>query len=129
MILGGGRAGYESRDVRADFRHNVQRTDFPLGDESRLVNASLPAKRSAGPWRDLFDLRGALSAVGRFLRGARAVAVDIPTREMPWCRVSVLTPPQYHSARTTSVRYRTELHREPAHTDCGYLGLMDAELE
>lgn len=81
---------YELRDARNDFRHNVQRTDLPVGVESRVVNASLPANRSAEPWRDLFDFRGAPSAVRRFLREARAADATLPTREVPWRRVSVV---------------------------------------
>ena len=61
---------YESRAVRDDFRHNVHRTDLPVGVQSVVVSGILPANRAAAACPDCFDLRGPPLAVTRFLRGA-----------------------------------------------------------
>jgi hypothetical protein len=64
---------YEFRGVRADFRHNVQRTDLPLGVKSVLVTGDLPSNRSAaGACRAFFGLSRSSWAVTWVLRGARA---------------------------------------------------------
>jgi hypothetical protein len=83
---------YESRDVRDDFRHNVHRTDLPVGVQSMEVNASLPSNRAADACGDLFDFRWPPSAATRFLRGAWAgeAKPNPRIREVPWRKVSVL---------------------------------------
>jgi hypothetical protein len=64
---------YEFSGVRADFRHNVQRTDLPVGVKSVVVTGDLPSNRSsAAACRAFFDLSGPPWAVTLVLRGARA---------------------------------------------------------
>jgi hypothetical protein len=63
---------YEASGVRADFRHNVQRTDLPVGVESVVVTGDLPSNRSAAACRGFFDLSVSPWAVTLVLRGARA---------------------------------------------------------
>jgi hypothetical protein len=63
---------YEASGVRADFRHNVQRTDLPAGDESVVVTGDLPSNRFAAACRGFFDLSGPPWAVTLVLGGARA---------------------------------------------------------
>jgi hypothetical protein len=63
---------YEFSGVRADFRHNVQRTDLPVGVKSVVVTADLLSNRSTAACRGFFDLSGSSWAVTFVLRGARA---------------------------------------------------------
>jgi hypothetical protein len=63
---------YEASGVRADFRHNVQRTDLPVDIESVVVTGDLPSNRSAAACRGFFDLSGPAWAVTLALGGARA---------------------------------------------------------
>jgi hypothetical protein len=62
----------ESSGARADFRHNVQRTDLPVGAKSVVVTEDLPSNRSTAACRAFFDLGGPPWAVTLVLRGARA---------------------------------------------------------
>jgi hypothetical protein len=48
---------YEFSGVRADFRHNVQRTDLTVGVKS-VVTGDLPSNRSTAACRAFFDLDG-----------------------------------------------------------------------
>jgi hypothetical protein len=62
---------YEFNGTRADFRHNVQRTDLPVGVESVLVTGNLPSNRPTAACRAFFDLCGPPPwAVTLVLRGA-----------------------------------------------------------
>jgi hypothetical protein len=64
---------YEFSGVRADFRHNVQRTDLPVVVKSVVVTGALPSNRSAaGAWRVFFGLSRSSWAVTLVLCGARA---------------------------------------------------------
>jgi hypothetical protein len=63
---------YEFRGVRADFRHNVQRTDLPVGVKSVVLTGDLPSNRSTVACRAFFDLSGSPWGVILVLRGARA---------------------------------------------------------
>jgi hypothetical protein len=63
---------YEFRGVRADFRHNVQRTDLPVGAKSVVLTGDLPSNRSTPACRAFFDLCTSLWGVPFVLRGARA---------------------------------------------------------
>jgi hypothetical protein len=63
---------YEFSGVRADFRHNVQRTDLPVGVKSMVVTEDLPSNRSTAACRAFFDLSGPPRAVTLVRRGARA---------------------------------------------------------
>ena len=66
------RESYESRGLRADFRHDVQRTDLPVGVKSVVVTGDLPSNRATAACRAFFDLSGPRWAVTLVLRGARA---------------------------------------------------------
>ena len=66
------RESYEFRGVRADFRHNVHRTDLPVGVKSVVVTGDLPSNRSAAAWRAFFGLSRPSWAVTLVLCGARA---------------------------------------------------------
>ncbi len=50
---------YEFSGAGSDFRHNVQRTDLPVGVKSVVVIADLPSSRSTAAWRALLNLGGA----------------------------------------------------------------------
>ena len=63
---------YEFSGVRADFRHNVQRTDLPVVVKSVVVTGDLPSNRSAAACRAFFGLSRSSWAVTLVLRGARA---------------------------------------------------------
>jgi hypothetical protein len=64
---------YEFSGVRADFRHNVQRTDLPVVVKRVEVTGDLPSNRSAAAaWRAFFGLSRSSWAVALVLRGARA---------------------------------------------------------
>ena len=64
------RETYESRGVRADFRHNVHRTDLPVVVKSVVVTGDLPSNRSTAACRAFFELGGPPWAVILVLRGA-----------------------------------------------------------
>jgi hypothetical protein len=67
------RESYEFSGVRADFRHNVQRTDLPVVVKSVVVTGDLPSNRSAAAeCRVFFGLSRASCAVTLVLLGARA---------------------------------------------------------
>ena len=71
---------YEFSGVRADFRHNVQRTDLPVVVKSVVVTGDLPSNRSAAAGcRAFFGLSRPSRAVTLVLRGARAGASDAKT--------------------------------------------------
>jgi hypothetical protein len=66
---------YELSGVRADFRHNVQRTDLPVVVKSVVVTGDLPSNRSAAAaCRAFLGLSRSSWAVTLVLRGARAGA-------------------------------------------------------
>ena len=64
---------YEFSGVRADFRHNVQRTDLPVVVKSVVVTGDLPSNRStAAGCRAFLGLSRPSWAVTLVLRVARA---------------------------------------------------------
>lgn len=63
---------YEFKGVRADFRHNVQRTDLPIVVKSVVVTGDLPSNRSTAACRAFFEVGGSPWAVTLVLRGALA---------------------------------------------------------
>jgi hypothetical protein len=63
---------YEFSGARADFRHNVQRTDLPVGAKSVVVTGDLPSNRSTAACRAFLGLSRPSWAVTLVLRGARA---------------------------------------------------------
>lgn len=64
---------YELSGVRADFRHNVHRTDLPVVVKSVVVTGDLPSNRSAGAaCRAFFGLSRSSWVLTLVLRGARA---------------------------------------------------------
>jgi hypothetical protein len=63
---------YEFKGVRADLRHNVQRTDLPVGVTSVVVTGDLPSNRSTAACRAFLGLSGSPWGGTLVLRGARA---------------------------------------------------------
>ena len=61
---------YESRGVRPDFRHKVQRTDLPVVVKSVVVTGDLPSNRATAACRVFLDSGGSPWAVALILRGA-----------------------------------------------------------
>jgi hypothetical protein len=66
------RETYEFSGARADFRHNVQRTDLPVGVKSVVVTGDSPSNRSTAVCRAFFGLSRPSWAATLVLRGALA---------------------------------------------------------